>query len=264
LVDFSFYALHRDGMAANRSPIFLLRTWLVLLLATTVPVIVWSQATNSVPDLSGGITNLVFPDINQLIQSTNVIPRDSAASVREMSLLDNKQKLGSGDKVSFRVIEDQEDPKDLFVSEAGDLDIAYIGLVSAQNRTCREVAMEAKQLLEKEYYYQATVIISLIQVNKTRTMGRVYVTGQVRMSGPQDIPGTEVYTVSKAILKAGGFTDFADKRHVRLVRKAGADGSEKKTFEINVEDIFRRGKTENDVVVEADDLIYVGQRAVNF
>ncbi|HRZ99679.1 MAG TPA: polysaccharide biosynthesis/export family protein [Candidatus Paceibacterota bacterium] len=242
----------------------ILRIWLLLGLAVAHPVQAQTQATNAITSLTTSVTNLGFPDVNQLLQSTNVIPRDSAASVREMSLLDDKQKLGAGDKVSFRVIEDQEDPKELFVSEAGDLDIPYIGLVSAQNRTCREVAMEAKQLLEKEYYYQATVIISLLQVNKTRTMGRVYVTGQVRMSGPQDIPGTEVYTVSKAILKAGGFTDFADKRRVRLVRKAAADGSQKKTFEINVEDIFRKGKTENDVVVEADDLIYVGQRAVNF
>jgi protein involved in polysaccharide export with SLBB domain len=216
-------------------------------------------------NLAGITTNLSFPDLTKLAENTNnPIPRDPSASVREMSLLDNKQKLGSGDRVSFRVIEDQEEAKELFVSEGGDLDIPYAGLVSAKDRTCRDVAMDAKKLLEKEYYYQATVIISLVQVNKARTLGRVYVTGQVKISGPQDIPGTETYTVSKAILRAGGFSDFADKRRVRLVRKAGPADSDKKTFIINVSDIYEKGKTENDVVVEADDLIYVPERLLNF
>jgi polysaccharide biosynthesis/export protein len=246
--------------------------WMVL--AVFAGSIVWGEndaafdLTNSPPPVSAQSTNLVFSltnlastDLNKLVLSTNYAPRDAAASLREMSILDDKQKLGSGDKMSFRVIEDQEDPKLLFVNDVGDIDFPYIGLVRAQGRTCREVAMDAKALLEKEHYYQATVILSLDQVNKTRTMGRVYVTGQIRLSGAQEIPGTEIYTVSKAILRAGGFSDFADKRRVRLVRKTDA---ETKTYIINVSDIWEKGKTQNDMEVQADDLIYIPERAINF
>jgi polysaccharide biosynthesis/export protein len=228
--------------------------------ATSQPAHLPNQSSN----LLFTITNLISPDLNRLIQSTNFVPRDAAASIREMSILDDKQKLGTGDRLSFRVIEDQEDPKQVFVNDVGDIDFPYIGLLRAQGRTCRDVAMDAKTSFEKEYYYQATVILSLDQVNKNRTLGRVYVTGQVRMSGPQDIPGTETYTVSKVILKAGGFTDFADQRKVRLIRKPSADGNDTKTFIINVSEIWKKGKTQNDIEVVPDDLIFVPERAVNF
>jgi polysaccharide biosynthesis/export protein len=210
---------------------------------------------------SVSITNLASSDLNQLLQSTNYVPRDAAASLREMGILDDKQKLGAGDRMSFRVLEDQEDSKLLLVNEGGSIDFPLVGPVLAQGRTCRAVALDAKSLLEKEYYYQATVILSLDQVNKNRTLGRVYVTGAIRMSGPQDIPGTETYTISKVILRAGGFSDFADKKHVRLVRKLD---QQTKTFVINVGEIWEKGKVQNDMEVLADDLVYVPERAINF
>jgi len=49
--------------------------------------------------------------------------------------------------------------------------------------------------------------------------GKVYVIGQVVQTGPLEIPDDEVFTVSKAILKAGGFSDFADKHHVNLITR---------------------------------------------
>jgi len=68
------------------------------------------------------------------------------------------------------------------------------------------------------------VIIAIEVVNKTRVSGKVYVTGQVRNRGGFEIPGGETLTVSKAILNAGGFSDFSDKKNVRLIRKT-ANGS---------------------------------------
>jgi hypothetical protein len=64
-------------------------------------------------------------------------------------------------------------------------------------------------------------------------------------------------------MKAGGFTNFADKKKVRLVR-GGASGKPGQTFLINIAEIWEKGKTENDLAVEPEDLIYVSTRAVNF
>jgi len=171
------------------------------------------------------------------------------------------QRLGPGDRITYRVIEDQDDPRSLTITDSGELDVPYLGLVPAAGKSSAQLAQEVKGLLEKQLYYQATVIIAVEVVNKTRVTGKVYVTGQVRNKGGFDIPAGESLTVSKAILNAGGFSDFSDKKNVRLIRKT-ADGT--KTFEINVVDIWEKGKLDKDLVIEPNDIIVVPARLVNY
>ena len=173
-----------------------------------------------------------------------------------------EQKLGPGDKVSYRVIEDQDEPKSLSISDAGYLDVPYLGPVQALGKTTQQLARDVKGLLEKDLYHQATVVIGLEVVNKTRVMGKVYVTGQVRNKGGFEIPAGETITVSKAILHAGGFSDFSDKKNVRLTRK-NPDGTTQ-TFVINMVEIWDKGRLEKDLTVQADDLIVVPARLVNY
>jgi polysaccharide export outer membrane protein len=192
-------------------------------------------------------------------EATRAAPVPTAS----MAFLDNRQKLGAGDRISFRVLEDQDETKSLTINDSGDVLVPYLGLVRAVGKTSLELSREIKALLEKDLYRRATVIIAVEVVNKARIIGKVYVTGQVRNSGGYDIPSDETFTVSKAILKAGGFVDFSDKRNVRLVRSSDR-GNEKKTFTINISEIWDKGKTENDVVLQPGDLIVVPARLVNF
>lgn len=190
--------------------------------------------------------------------------RDPQALDALMAALDDIQKIGAGDKVTFRVLEDQDETKPLTVSDAGDLDVPYLGLVPAAKKSCKQLAAEIKALLEKRDYRRATVIMTLQEINRKRTLGKVYVVGQVRLSGPLEIPDDEIFTVSKAILKAGGFSDFADKHHVKLI-KGGAHGEDSKnSIIINVAEIWEKGKTSNDVAVQADDVVFVAKRNINF
>lgn len=174
--------------------------------------------------------------------------------------LDDQQKLGPGDQVMYQVIQDQDPPTTLTVTDSGDLEVPYYGLVHAAGKTCRQLAGEIKTLLEKDLYYQATVVLALQVANKTRVTGKVYVTGQVRQPGGFDIPAAENLTVSKAILDAGGFSDFSDKKHVRLIRK-GANAE--KTFVVNVVDVWN-GHLDQDIAVQPGDLIVVPARLVNY
>jgi protein involved in polysaccharide export with SLBB domain len=68
-------------------------------------------------------------------------------------------------------------------------------------------------------------------------------------------------TVSRAILNAGGFSDFSDKRNVRLIRRT-PKGKETRT--VNVLEIWKSGDIEADVVVQAGDLIVVPERLVKW
>jgi len=183
-------------------------------------------------------------------------------STNSMDGLDDVHRLALGDRVSFRIEEDLEEPKSLVVMDSGDLQVPYIGRFPAENKTCRELAREIKAALEKEYYYQATVIIAVELMAKSR--GKVYIVGPVRLPGPQEIPSDEVLTLSKAILRAGGFNDFADKHNVKVTRKVGADGSGKQMFVVDVAKIFEKGKVELDLILKPGDLIIVPERLIRF
>jgi len=129
-------------------------------------------------------------------------------------------------------------------------------LVPAKGRTCRELAYAIKAALEKEYYYHATVILAIERVSE-KSRGRIYVYGSVKGQGPQEIPADESYTVSKAIIRAGGFGDFANKRKVKVTRKNGQD------FTIDLKRVIEEGRTDEDMVLQPDDQIYVPQRLIN-
>jgi len=183
---------------------------------------------------------------------TNTVMRTNS-----MAVLDDKKRLGSNDYVSFRVVEDRDnESQHLRVNDNGELEVPYIGLVPASGRTCKELAYTIKNALEKEYYYHATVILAVDRVSE-KSRGRVYVYGAVKGQGPQEIPPDETYTVSKAIIRAGGFGDFADKRKVKLTRKNGQD------ITVDLKRIIEQGRTDEDVVVQPDDQIYVPQRLIN-
>jgi polysaccharide export outer membrane protein len=174
-----------------------------------------------------------------------------------MTVLDDKKRLGSNDSVSFRVVEDRDnESQHLRVNDNGELEVPYIGLVQAAGKSCKELAYNVKAALEREYYYHATVIIAVDRVSE-KSRGKVYVYGSVKQQGPQEIPADESYTVSKAVIRAGGFGDFANKRKVKLTRKSGGD------YTVDLKRIIEEGHSEEDVVLQPDDQIYVPQRLIN-
>jgi len=189
-------------------------------------------------------------------------PSAALPSSAGMDGLDNKHKLAIGDQVSIRILEDEDAPKTLSVTDSGDIESPYIGRQSAEGKTCRELAFALKTDLEKKYYYQATVIVSVDVMTKSR--GRVYLVGPIRVPGPQDIPSDETFTLSKAILRAGGFTDFANKHHVKVTRRARTSGGRDQTFVVDVGSILENGKTDADLKLEPDDFIYVPDRLIRF
>jgi protein involved in polysaccharide export with SLBB domain len=180
---------------------------------------------------------------------------------------DDTYKLRVGDAVSFQIMEDrqlgfQDLPVNLVVADSGELDVTYVGRIMAVGKTCKQLAADIKAALEKDYYKKATVVLSLNLAN--RILGRVYIWGQVRAQGPLDIQVNENLTAGNAILRAGGFSDFASKTHVKVVRAAVGANGEKKTFELNMEDILERGKTEQDILLQPNDFIIVPTRLMNF
>ena len=180
---------------------------------------------------------------------------------------DDTYKLRVGDTVSFQIIEDRKlgiqlTPVNLVVTDSGEVEVSYIGRIKAVGKTSKELAADIKAALEKDYYKQATVVLSLNLAS--RVLGRVYIWGQVHNQGPLDIQINENLTAGQAILRAGGLGDFANKNKVKVVRAAAGPGGEKQVFELNMQDILEKGKTEKDIVLQPDDFIIVPTRLINF
>lgn len=199
-------------------------------------------------------------------RATNAAPPSAARAATNAAgpttggyVLDDKHKLLPGDRVSFQIIEDRTNAVPLLVAESYELDIPYIGRINVSGKSCKELADDVKTLLEKDYYHRATVIIGLDAL--TKVLGKVYVWGPVRTQGPIDVPANENFTAGKAILRAGGFGDFANKKEVKVVRKSPTGNV---TFKINMVDVLEKGKTESDVTLEPEDFIIVPQRAINW
>lgn len=183
------------------------------------------------------------------------------ATTVSMEVLDDNRRLGRGDVVNFRIVEDRDPAVSLQVTDSGDLEVPYIGRVRAEGKTPRALAFEIKGLLQRDYYHSATVIMGL-DTEGQRSPGRIYVTGAVRGAGPQEIPANEKFTVSKAILRAGGFADFANQRKVKLTR-ARPDGSTD-TIIVDVKEVIEKGRQDLDVEVLPNDFIVVTERMINF
>jgi protein involved in polysaccharide export with SLBB domain len=185
----------------------------------------------------------------------------AVAETNSMDVLDSRRELSVGDRLSYRVVEDRKDPKALLVTDSGEVEVPLIGRVQASGKTCRQLAYDIKRLLEKDYYNRATVIIGVDIAAPPSSRGSVYIMGQVRTQGTLELPPNEQLTLSKAILRAGGFAEYANQRKVKLVRKISGDNTD--TREVNVEEILK-GNIRGDVVLQADDLIIVPQRMINF
>jgi polysaccharide biosynthesis/export protein len=201
---------------------------------------------------------------SQSDRDSNFSDRDRASSAvantTSMEVLDDKRPLQVGDRLSMRVVEDRKAPISLFVTDSGEVEVPLIGRVPAKGKTCKQLAYAIKGPLEREYYYRATVIVGL-DFETLKSPGRVYVTGQVRNQGVLAIPPDETFTVSRAIILAGGFADFANKRRVKLIRK---NGDKTETIVVDVELVMKKGRTDKDPVVEPDDTIIVPERLINF
>jgi polysaccharide export outer membrane protein len=183
-------------------------------------------------------------------------------ATNSMDALDDRHKLTIGDRLSFRIVEDDDDPKQIFVTASGDLELPYIGRYPALGRTCKELAWDLKSELEKRYYYHATVIIAVDEWAKNQ--GKIYISGPVRSPGMQEIPSDEVLTLSKAIMRAGGFADYADRHKVEVRRKSATPGGKDQVYTVDVAQILEKGKSDSDLPLEAGDLVYVPERVLRF
>ncbi len=188
--------------------------------------------------------------------------RSEPIQTSSMAALDDKRPLTAGDVLTYRVVEDRNQGVGLLVKETGEVDLPLIGNVKAAGRTCRQLAYAIKSILDQEYYYDATVIVSLDSFSN-RPRGVVYMRGAIANATPIPIQPNEELMLSKAILRAGGFTTYSNKRKVTVLRrKPGTNESE--TITVDMKQVLEEGKLDGDIALQPDDIVTVHQRGIVF
>ncbi len=130
------------------------------------------------------------------------------------------------------------------IDAKGSVNLPYINKVKAEGLTPAELSRAIEEAYRANKVYTNPNITILMQP----TARYVNVGGSVR--NPTRVPFTEDMTLLTAINAAGGFNDFADQRHVRLLR-----GNEAKIYDVRQ---FRRDPSQ-DVRLRPGDRIEVPQ-----
>jgi polysaccharide biosynthesis/export protein len=157
-----------------------------------------------------------------------------------------------GDSVTVTVWEKQSLSGMITVDSNGNITLPMpIGAVSVLGMTATQIGKVLTDKL-KENLVNPTVSVSITPAEGFT----VHVLGEVK--APDFIKIPEGTTIQEAITRAGGWTDFADKENIRLIREEG-DTIGKKTSETKVDftKFIKSGDLSANPILKARDVIIV-------
>ena len=142
-------------------------------------------------------------------------------------------KLGPDDVVEVFVYKEQELSATVVVRPDGKISLPLIGELSVNGKSSLELQKEVSQKLT-QYIAQPTVNVIVKEVNSAK----VSVAGEVKTPGMYKISARA--TILDAVALAGGFTEYAKRSKVTLIR-VSANGQQQQ-YQINVEDQLKGRK----------------------
>ena len=141
------------------------------------------------------------------------------------------------------------------VSQAGEVTLPLINVVKCDGMTLLEL-QEKLKAVHAQYIQNPQITAQfLFGEGMLSPWGTVRVMGKVGREGPVNIPSTCDLTVTRALQLAGGITTLGNQNKVRITRTL--KGGKKCSTEVDVEEIGKRGKVENDHILQAGDVIWV-------
>ena len=155
--------------------------------------------------------------------------------------------IGKSDVLEINVWKEKDLTKTVRVRKDGKISLPLVDDVQAAGRT----PMELKETLQQglsEYIESPTVTV-IVQSQASR---RYYIIGEVAQTGEYEL--IKDLSVVQAITKAGGFTEWADRDDILLLRH-GQGGADRINVDYN-EIVSGEGKEQN-IMLQADDTIIV-------
>jgi len=162
--------------------------------------------------------------------------------------MEDMYRLGAGDVLEIITWKEPDfSREDVFVRNDGYITFPLLGDIRAEGRTTGELKNDLEKKLQD--YVEAPEITVTVRNPGSQ---RFYVLGEVVNTG--EYPLLKKMTVLQAFAMAGGFTEWASKKKIILLRR---ENGKEKIYEINYKDIVKRKDYSQNVLLQADDTIIV-------
>ena len=153
--------------------------------------------------------------------------------------------IGSDDQLAIRVWGDDRLSSAVLVRPDGRISMNLIGEVMASGRTPEQLSRDIEALLrEKEILRKPQVNVQVTSVQSKKYS----INGEVNRPGA--FPLTVPTRIMEALVNAGGFRDFANKKSIQIIRGD-------KRLKFNWNEVIKGKKTEQNVFLEPGDIIIV-------
>lgn len=161
--------------------------------------------------------------------------------------------LAPGDALDIRVFDEDRFDGEYQVGEDGAIDFPMVGSLPVRGLDKDRVAQLIEQKLADGYLIAPHVTVQV----KQRGNREVSVLGQVQKAGSLDY--RDGLSLVQAVSLAGGLSDFAAPKRVKLTRRTG-NGDETVTFEVSLSAIID-GKAD-DIVLRPGDIVFVPESRI--
>jgi polysaccharide export outer membrane protein len=181
-----------------------------------------------------------------------VLRADEVVSGPRQAESDN-YRLQAGDRLQIKIYPEDEYIKggETEISSEGNITLPIVGKVAVAEKTVIEAERALTAILTEDYLVEPEVVIEVLQY-RTRSF---VVLGEVARPGTYDFPpGVIRLTLLQAISLAGGFSEVANIKKIKIIRKT-AGGED--VFSANGDEIIR-GR-EPDIVLQAGDVVHVSE-----
>ena len=172
--------------------------------------------------------------------------RTAGASAKPARFGESEYRLGPEDVIGVLVWKQPELSTSVVVRPDGKISLALLGEIEATGKTSLQLQEEITNRL-RQYVSDPMVNVVVKEINSPK----ISVLGQVRKPDRYHIK--QRLTVLDAIALAGGFTDFAKRDKVTIIRNGGPD---KIRIQVNLKKVVEDGRGEV-YYVEPLDTIYV-------
>jgi polysaccharide export outer membrane protein len=137
---------------------------------------------------------------------------------------------------------------DVTVRPDGRITIPMVGEIQASGRTPVQLTSEVQKAASKFIVGDVNVVVVVRQINSRK----VFVLGRVTSAKSYPIIGP--LNVLQAIALAGGLTDYADPKHITIIRK---ENGKDRIFNFNYQDVSRGKNLQQNIELRPGDQVVV-------
>ncbi len=174
-------------------------------------------------------------------------------SENRLEVINGKYKLSPPDVIEIVVSDNPELTTRSLIRPDGNTFIPLIGDVYVEGLTPLEVRKKVHQLLGRymKGLPEESISVQILGFNSKVVYVYAYGTGMVA------IPFTGDLTALDAITQSALLTSWSNQKKIKIIRGERDPDKKPQRLAFNLNDVVKKGRTENNIVLRPDDVIYI-------